>query len=446
MKNKINLFLSALLCLLIPLSLTACGNGTKKTSTVYFLSSDSKNQAVYDELAQKYKAEKGTDIKVLTVDKNRYSETLKKELEGNEAPTVFELTGTRDFEEYKDYCADMKNGKLYSSLFDKEMAIKDDINVAAVPYTVTGIGILYNDEIAKKYFALPDKKSLLSSMDEIKNFEQLKIVAEDMQEHRDALGIEGAFASVSLAQGEEERFSYHLLGTPLYYEMKEKDGDVRENLYNADELKFQYADEYKNLFDLYTDNAASDKAAADTKTAADSYQEFARGKVAMLPGDSTLWTTLSGMSGSALKAENIKMLPLYTGIDKENKQGLNLSMDGYFAINKKADDEARRAASDFLDWLFTEETGKSYVTTRLSYTAPFNSIDDSERQDDPLIAETIRHIKNGTENVIMTIDRIFPDADYYKKLGTGLRDYTAGRKSFGSLKETVTDEWKRPQK
>ena len=37
------------------------------------------------------------------------------------------------------------------------MAITDGDGVYGIPYAVEGYGIIYNDAIMKKYFALPDK-------------------------------------------------------------------------------------------------------------------------------------------------------------------------------------------------------------------------------------------------------------------------------------------------
>ena len=39
----------------------------------------------------------------------------------------------------------------------------------------------------------------------------------------------------------------------------------------------------------------------------------------------------------------------------------------YFAINKNATEEQQKASLDFLDWLFSSETGKKYVTEKLGF-------------------------------------------------------------------------------
>ena len=75
------------------------------------------------------------------------------------------------------------------------MAITDGDGVYGIPYAVEGYGIIYNDAIMKKYFALPDKAVDISDTKEIKNFDTLKTVVEDMTKHKDDLGIQGVFGS-----------------------------------------------------------------------------------------------------------------------------------------------------------------------------------------------------------------------------------------------------------
>ena len=79
----------------------------------------------------------------------------------------------------------------------------------------------------KKYFALSDKKSTLSSASEIKSFNELKTVVEDMTAHKKELGIEGVFASTSLSSGEDWRWQTHLLNIPLYYEFLDKKNGIK---------------------------------------------------------------------------------------------------------------------------------------------------------------------------------------------------------------------------
>ena len=56
----------------------------------------------------------------------------------------------------------------------RDRAITDGDGVYGIPYAVEGYGIIYNDAIMKKYFALPDKAVDISDTKEIKNFDTLK--------------------------------------------------------------------------------------------------------------------------------------------------------------------------------------------------------------------------------------------------------------------------------
>ena len=152
------------------------------------------------------------------------------------------------------YTADLKNTKFYSILSDKSMALTDGDKVLAVPYAVEGYGIIYNDAIMKKYFALPSKAVSISSADEITNFATLKAVVEDMTKHKTELGIKGVFASTSLAAGNQWRWQTHLVDVPLYYEMKDKGIPMGTKMATFD---FTYSDNMKNIWDLYLQNSTT---------------------------------------------------------------------------------------------------------------------------------------------------------------------------------------------
>lgn len=53
----------------------------------------------------------------------------------------------------EDYCADLKDTKLYSWLRDSDLAVKDGDGVYGIPYVVEGYGIIYNQSIMDTYFA-----------------------------------------------------------------------------------------------------------------------------------------------------------------------------------------------------------------------------------------------------------------------------------------------------
>lgn len=446
MKRYISLFLS-LLCVAACSSLASCGK--KKTAEVYFLNFKPESASVYEELAKKYEDEKGIKVKVVTAAANNYEQTLKSEIAKSSAPTIFQVNGPIGYNSWKDYCLDIKDSKLYDILSDKSLAIKEGDGVYAVPYVVEGYGIIYNNAVMKKYFALPNKKTDLKSAGEIDSFDKLKAVVEDMTANLSALGIEGVFASTSLASGEDWRWQTHLLNVPLYYEFSES---VKENsdptLFGLDakKISFKYAENFDKLFDLYINNSVTKPTLLGSKSVADSMSEFALGKAAMVQNGNWAWSQISGVKGNTVKSDDIKMLPLYTGIEGEKGQGICVGTENYLAINKKATEEQQKNSLDFLYWLFSSETGKKYVTEKLNFITPFNTFSENEQSDDPLAREISRYLNDNSYKNIPWIFTSFPSEAYKKDVGNALLDYVQGSKKWEDVNKVITDKWKSERK
>ena len=432
-----------LLCIISCLSLAGCGENKKDSAGVYFLNFKPESAPIYEELAKKYKEEKGVEVKVVTAAANTYEQTLKSEIAKTDAPTIFQVNGPIGYNAWKEYCLDIKGSKLYSYLSDKNLAIADVDGVYAVPYVVEGYGIIYNDAIMKKYFALKDKKSKLNSASEIKNFEELKTVVNDMTAHKKELGIDGVFSSTSLAAGEDWRWQTHLLNIPIYYEVIEKDNkNPTLSLLDTKELGYKYAKNFENIFDLYVNNSVTAKTLLGSKSVADSMAEFALGKSAMVQNGNWAWSQISGVKGNKVKSEDIKMLPIYIGVEGEEKQGICVGTENYLAINKNANEASQKASLAFLEWLFSSETGKKYVTEKLNFITPFNTFSENEQPEDPLAREITRYLNDDKIEVIPWIFTAFPSEEFKKAVGNALLDYVQGNKKWDEIKKIITEKWK----
>ena len=442
MKKTISLILS-IICALSCASLAGCGE--KNSAEVYFLNFKPESASVYEELAKKYEEEKGVKVKVVTAAANNYEQTLKSEIAKSSAPTIFQVNGPVGYEAWKSYCLDIKDSKLYDMLSDKSLAIKEDGGVYAIPYVVEGYGIIYNDAIMKKYFALPNKKTDLKSADEIDSFDKLKAVVEDMSKNLSALGIEGVFASTSLSSGEDWRWQTHLLNVPIYYEFADKNdenADLPLAVLDAGEIEYKYAENFENLFDLYINNSVTKPSLLGSKSVADSMAEFALGKAAMVQNGNWAWSQISGVEGNTVKKEDIKMLPLYTGAEGEKGQGICIGTENYLAINKNASEEQQKDSLDFLEWLFGSETGKKYVTEKLGFITPFSTFSEDELPDDPLAKEIARYMNDASVKNIPWVFTGFPSEAFKKDTGSALLDYVQGDKKWEDVRKIITDKWK----
>ena len=448
MHKKITALFLSLTVILVSALFAGCGK-KDDTASIYFLNFKPESATAFEEIAKTYEKEKGIPVKVVTAAANTYEQTLKSEIAKSNAPTIFQVNGPIGYESWKDYCEDISDSKLYSYLSDDTLAIKDDKGgVYAIAYVVEGYGIIYNKAVTDKYFNLANRSSKIDSMEEINSFEKLKSVVEDMTAHKSELDIEGVFASTSLYSGEDWRWQTHLLNVPLYYEFKDNQdySDPTIAGLNSKELALRYSENYRNLFDLYVNNSVTDKKLLGSKSTNDSMAEFAQHKAAMVQNGNWAWSQIKGVSGNKVNQEDIKFLPLYTGIDGEEKQGICIGTENYLAINKNASDADKKASLDFLDWLFSSDEGKAFVTEKLNFITPFNTFKDDELPDDPLAKEVVRYMRDDSVTSIPWIFTSFPSETFKTETGSALLDYVQGTKSWDDVEKTIVNSWKSERK
>ena len=412
---------------------SASSAGSDEKGSVYYLSFKPEQEEQWKEIAKKYTEETGVEVKVVTAASGTYEQTLKSEIAKDDAPTLFQINGPVGYQSWKEYCADLKDTELNKHLLNPDLAITDGDGVYGIPYVEEGYGIIYNQAIMDKYFALDGAKA--KSMDEINNFDKLKEVAEDMQAKKDDLGIDGVFASTSLTPGEDWRWQTHFANLPIYYEYKDK--DVKD----LDEIEFTYADNFKNIFDLYINNSTVEPKLLGSKTVTDSMSEFALGKCAMVQNGNWGWGQIADVDGNTVKEEDVKFMPIYTGVKGEEKQGLCIGTENYFCINNKASEADQKATQDFIEWLFTSDEGKDYVTNQLGFIAPFDTFSDDESPQDPLAQEVLKYMSNKDLYNVDWNFTTFPSQQFKDDFGAALLEYCNGNQDWDSVKQLVIDEW-----
>ena len=404
---------------------------------VYYLNFKPEIADIYAKIADEYKAETGVTLKVVTAAAGTYEQTLKSEMAKSDAPVLFQINGPIGYQNWKDYTADLKDTELYKHLLDKNMAVTDGGGVYGIPYVVEGYGIIYNNAIMTKYFALPGAKA--TSMDQVNNFATLKAVVEDMQAKKADLGIKGVFSSTSLKTGEDWRWQTHLMDLPIFYEWRDNKIDLPSA--GADSFKFQYSDNFKQIFDLYLNNSTTAPGLLGSKSVDDSMAEFALGESAMVQNGNWAWGQISGVQGNTVKAEDVKFLPIYIGMPGEEKQSIAVGTENYFSVNKQASPEKQKLAEDFMYWLFSSPKGKSFVTNDLKFIAPFDTFADNEKPTDPLAKEVLRYIGSTDLYNVTWVFLKMPGQAWKNDLGAALLQYAQGKMSWDDVKNLAVTEW-----
>lgn len=413
-----------------------CGS-EKQTASVRYWNTKPEVADVWEKIADEYYAETGVEVEIINPPTNSSDSTIKSAMAKRNPPTLFKLSGQTAYNDWKAYCRDLSDTDLYSWVVDKSMVVTDESGngAYAIPYVVEGYGIIYNDEIMQRYFSLGSKSTSYNSMAEINNFDKLKEVVEDMTAHKSELGIKGVFASTSFASGEDWRWQTHLMNMPIYAEYADK------NIVNTDNLEFTYSENYKNIFDLYLDNSVCDRKDIGSVTVDQSMAEFARGECAMVQNGNWGWGQISSADGNIVTEENCKYLPIYTGLSNDEEQGLCIGTENYVAVNTLASEEDQLASIAFLEWLYSSDVGKSYVTNELQFITVFNTFSASEAPSNPLAVEVSSYLNDTSKSSVPWNFTSFPGQEFKDGLSDHLYAYATGQEGWEKVDEYVVQKW-----
>ena len=267
---------------------------------VYYLNFKPEQAEQWEDLAEAYTDETGVEVSVVTAAAGTYESTLKSEMAKTEVPTLFQVNGPVGLATWKDYCYDLKDTEVYKNLKSGEFAlINEDGSVPGVAYVIETYGIIYNKAIMNDYFAT--EGAVVTSMEEINNFDTFKAVVEDIQAKKDELGILGAFTSAGMDSSSDWRFKTHLANLPIYYEYQ------ADGIGSTDAIKGTYLDNYKNIWDLYINNATCEPTLLSGKTGEDAASEFALGEAVFYQNGTWAYGDIQGYE---VADEDLGMMPV----------------------------------------------------------------------------------------------------------------------------------------
>ena len=384
---------------------------------VYYLNFKPEADEAWQNLAKAYTEETGTEVTVVTAASGQYETTLQSEMAKSDAPTLFQVNSPVGLKNWKDYCYDLKDSEIYSQLTSDAYALKDGESVPGIAYVIESYGLIVNKTLLEKAGY---------TLDDIKSYDQLKTVADDIQSKKDELGIKGAFTSAGMDASSDWRFKTHLANLPIYYEYKDEGVD------DAAELKGTYLENYKNLFDLYITDSTCDPAELSAKTADDSRNEFVNSEAVFYQNGSWEYAELA----KTFSDEELAMIPIYFGVDDEN-QGLATGTENYWCVNKNASEEDIQATLDFMNWCVTSETGTKSMAEDMGFTIPFKTA----------VAPTNVFVKQDLENTEAGLTPVswnfttMPSEEWKNGVGTALTAYAAETGSWDDVVSAFVDNW-----
>ena len=384
---------------------------------VYYLNFKPEADEAWQNLAKAYTEETGTEVTVVTAASGQYETTLQSEMAKSDAPTLFQVNGPVGLKNWKDYCYDLKDSEIYSQLTSDAYALKDGESVPGIAYVIESYGLIVNKTLLEKAGY---------TLDDIKSYDQLKTVADDIQSKKDELGIKGAFTSAGMDASSDWRFKTHLANLPIYYEYKDEGVD------DAAELKGTYLENYKNLFDLYITDSTCDPAALSAKTADDSRNEFVNSEAVFYQNGSWEYAELA----KTFSDEELAMIPIYFGVDDEN-QGLATGTENYWCVNKNASEEDIQATLDFMNWCVTSETGTKAMSEDMGFTIPFKT---AVAPTNVFVKQDAEYTEAGLTPVSWNFTTM-PSEEWKNGVGTALTSYAAETGSWDDVASAFVDNW-----
>ena len=413
--------------------LAGCGssNGSKEKASkgsVYYLNFKPEADAAWQELADIYTKETGVEVNVVTAASNQYETTLKSEMGKSKAPTMFQVNGPVGLASWKKYCADLSDTAIVKELTSDDFALKDGDKVAGVGYVIESYGIIYNKELLKKAGY---------SEDDIKSFDDLKNVAEDITKRSKELGF-SAFTSAGMDGSSDWRFKTHLANLPIYYEYKQ------DGIDNTDAIKGTYLQNYRNIWDLYINNSTTSPEQLSTKTGDDAVAEFTTGKAVFYQNGTWAYSDVSSVGD-----DKLGMLPIYIGADGEENQGLCTGCENYWCVNAKASEADQKATLDFMEWCATNDTALKAIcgSTKampsgadgMGFVTPFKK---NLESDNLLVNIANQYVADGKTPVSWNFTTM-PSEQWKNDLGSALTTYAADQTdaNWDLVKKAFVDGW-----
>ncbi|MBR3641738.1 MAG: ABC transporter substrate-binding protein, partial [Oscillibacter sp.] len=237
--------LAIALALLMLLSLAACGEKKEegaapaaKTGSVYWLNFKPESDEALHQIADLYKEKTGVEVKVVTAASGTYNQTLTAEMDKSDPPTLYVVGNVNSVRDWADYALDLTGTPIAEQLNTDAYNLYDENGkLVSIGYCFECYGIIVNPALVE---------AAGHSMDELKNFDGLKAVAEDIHANAETLGFD-AFSSCDMDPSSSWRFTGHLVNLVYYYQERDSGSKWTEC---PSELTDDYVENYKNLYDL----------------------------------------------------------------------------------------------------------------------------------------------------------------------------------------------------
>ena len=429
--------IAMLLALVMVLGLVACGGNPAPATTeapktdspaatdapeteapaaagsVYYLNFKPEFDEALQGLAKTYTEKTGVEVKVVTAASGTYSDTLNANIEDVTIYNIGNMAGLADWDEY---ALDLNGTAIAAELSTNDFNLYNEAGeLKALGNCYESFGIIVNTKLlADAGYTLAD----------ITNFETLKTVAEDIHARSAELGFD-AFSASGLDGSSSWRFSGHLATLPLHYEGIDS---------NVATITGEKLDLFKNIWDLYINNASTDVTSLTTSTGDESKAQFAEGKAVFYQNGT--WE-YAGLIDAGMTDDMLAMIPIYCGAEGEENAALCSGTENRWAINSKASEEDIKASIDFLVWLVSDPDAAAIYVQQLG-AVPFKNAPASTNK---FVNDGNAMLAAGKTSISWAFNYT-PNVDAWRAtVVTALAAYSAGTADWSTVVEAFVDGW-----
>ena len=212
--------------------------------------------------------------------------------------------------------------------------------------------MIYNKRIFKEAGINPD---------EIVTLKDLESAVETLDSQKEKLGIDAVFA---LAAKEKWVIGNHLAN--IFF-APEFNNDILE-AFNAKTIAFEKSDELKRHLDLENKYSVQPVLSLDYSQQVE--QLFSLESVAMIQQGNWIYNSVYDMDPE-LAENGIGILP----VPLEGYEGkIPAGVPSYWAVNSESDPKVVQASKDFLNWMYTSETGKNAVLEDFKFIPAYKTM------------------------------------------------------------------------
>ena len=175
------------------------------------------------------------------------------------------------------------------------------------------------------------------------------------------------------------------------------------------------------------------------KTGDESRAEFANGKAVFFQNGTWEYSNLTDASamGFSMDPAKLAMIPIYCGVEGEEKAGLACGTENCWAVNAKASEEDQKATLDFMKWVVTSDEGTKMMAEQFG-PIPFKKAKESAN----VFFNNANHLMSEGNYTVTWAFNYTPNVESWRQgVVDALLAYSTGSGDWSGVETAFVDGW-----